>query len=179
MTGWVSRPIIVTVTQSLQLGGGSQRDNVKKVRDGPLCNIRHHYSGDAPREHVVASCRRSDWEADPKRMTRIAEPFFREHCWRCHGPKVAKGDLRLDQLSDDVASPAVFERWHAIVERLQSGEMPPKDEPRPPAKQSADLARRISTRLEEAAAQQRSEGRVVLRRLNRVEYETPCAICST
>jgi len=31
--------------------------------------------------------------------------------------------------------------------------------------------RRISSQLDEAAAKQRSEGRVVLRRLNRVEYE--------
>ena len=83
----------------------------------------------------------------------------------------AKGDLRLDQLDADLAKPTTFERWREIVARVQDGEMPPPKEPRPQATQVADLVKRLSARLDEAAAKQRSDGRVVLRRLNRVEYE--------
>ena len=57
------------------------------------------------------------------------------------------------------------------MERVQSGEMPPKDEPRPRPEQLADIVKLLSARLDAVAAKQRSEGRVVLRRLNRVEYE--------
>ncbi|PAW80630.1 MAG: hypothetical protein B9S33_18080 [Pedosphaera sp. Tous-C6FEB] len=97
--------------------------------------------------------------------------FLKEHCLRCHGPEQAKGDLRLDQLSTDFAQPSTFERWREVVTRVQVGEMPPKKEPRPPAAQTQALVRQLSARLEAASAQQRAEGRVVLRRLNRVEYE--------
>ena len=56
--------------------------------------------------------------------------FLKEHCLRCHGPEKVKGDLRLDQLETDFAKPSVFERWREVVSRTQSGEMPPKKEPR-------------------------------------------------
>src|ERR1700761_755959 len=104
-------------------------------------------------------------------LDRIAQPFFKEHCLRCHGPTKAKGDLRLDKLDTDLARPATFERWREIVARVQVGEMPPKGEPRPRPEEAADVVKRLSARLDEAAAKQRTEGRVVLRRLNRVEYE--------
>ncbi|MGN6544133.1 MAG: DUF1592 domain-containing protein, partial [Aureliella sp.] len=50
-------------------------------------------------------------------------------------------------------------------------EMPPPEEPRPEAKQSANFVERILAQLDKVAGSERSEGRVVLRRLNRVQYE--------
>ena len=97
--------------------------------------------------------------------------FIKEHCLRCHGPEQAKGDLRLDQLDTNFSKPSTFERWREVVTRVQSGEMPPKKEPRPQPTQVQTFVRQVSARLEEAGAKQRAEGRVVLRRLNRVEYE--------
>ena len=108
---------------------------------------------------------------DNASLNSIARPFLKEHCLRCHGPDVARGDLRLDQLDGDLSLPTTFERWREIVARVQAGEMPPKGEPRPQPAQVADVVKRLSARLDEVAAKQRAEGRVVLRRLNRVEYE--------
>ena len=101
----------------------------------------------------------------------LARPFFQAHCIHCHGPSQAKAGLRMDQLESDLSRPAVFRRWQAIVGQIRSGDMPPPGEPRPKADQSAALLQRLTARLDEAAAKQRAEGRVVLRRLNRVEYE--------
>ena len=97
--------------------------------------------------------------------------FIQEHCLRCHGEKKSKGDLRLDKLESDFSKSATSARWREILERVRSGEMPPKDEPRPDAAQAQAFVRRLDARLAEAAAKRRSEGRVVLRRLNRTEYE--------
>ena len=108
---------------------------------------------------------------DNASLNSIARPFLKEHCLRCHGPDVARGDLRLDQLDGDLSLPTTFERWREIVARVQAGEMPPKGEPRPQPAQVADVVKRLSARLDEVAAKRRAEGRVVLRRLNRVEYE--------
>jgi mono/diheme cytochrome c family protein len=105
-------------------------------------------------------------EANPKTIA-----FFKEHCLRCHGPDEAKGDLRLDQLDADLSKPGNFERWRNILDRVESGVMPPKKEPRPPKEQVADVTITLGAELDGAAAKLRSDGRVVLRRLNRVEYE--------
>ena len=97
--------------------------------------------------------------------------FLMEHCLRCHGPEKAKGDLRLDKLEADFSKSATAARWQEILARVQSGEMPPKNEARPDPVQSQAFTRKLSARLNEAAARRRAEGRVVLRRLNRTEYE--------
>ena len=100
-----------------------------------------------------------------------AAAFLKEHCLRCHGPEKVKGDLRIDQLDTDLAKPSTFERWREIASRVQSGEMPPKKEPRPESAQAQSFVRQLTARLDEAAAKHRAAGRVVLRRLNRVQYE--------
>ena len=98
--------------------------------------------------------------------------FFEKNCIKCHGPEKSKGDLRLDQLAPEFSQREDFERWREIATRIESGEMPPKKEARPDAAQAAMVVRLITARLGEAAAKRRAtEGRVVLRRLNRVEYE--------
>ena len=100
-----------------------------------------------------------------------AAAFMKEHCLRCHGPEKAKGDFRLDQLDTDFSKPSTFERWREVVARVQSGEMPPKKEARPQPAQVQTFVRQLTARLDDAALKHRPEGRVVLRRLNRVEYE--------
>jgi hypothetical protein len=71
----------------------------------------------------------------------------------------------------DFTNPDTVEQWHSIQERLRAGEMPPEDQPRPDAKQVAAVIQWIDARLLEVAARRKAEGRTVLRRLNRVEYQ--------
>lgn len=101
----------------------------------------------------------------------ITHSFFRDHCLDCHGETNAEGELRLDQLEADLAMPDTFRRWQQILERVKSGEMPPTTEPRPQPQQVTDFVMQLTARLDQAARSQPSESRVVLRRLNRVEYE--------
>src|SRR5439155_6373085 len=55
---------------------------------------------------------------------------------------------------------------------VRAGEMPPKAKPRPPEQDVQALTDWIRGRAEAAeAARRATQGRVVLRRLNRVEYE--------
>lgn len=108
---------------------------------------------------------------DSAGINNLAEPFFKQHCLRCHGEETAEGQLRLDRLESDLSRHASFERWRGIMNRVKTGSMPPKEEPRPDPAQASLFIRQLSTRLDEVAAKQRAEGRVVLRRLNRVEYE--------
>ncbi|MBS0204283.1 MAG: DUF1592 domain-containing protein [Planctomycetes bacterium] len=107
----------------------------------------------------------------PKSPLHETASFFQEYCLDCHGPDTAKADLRVDRLDGDLTQPSTFERWREIVTRIQSGEMPPATEPQPKPESVAEVARLISSKLDDVAAARRAEGRVVLRRLNRTEYE--------
>jgi mono/diheme cytochrome c family protein len=112
-------------------------------------------------------------EASPAAQPVDAElaAFFKQHCVRCHGEQKAENGLRIDQLDADLSRAATFARWHKLLQRLQSGEMPPDDEPQPAAPVRTAAVGRIAALLDEASAGRQREGRVVLRRLNRVEYE--------
>ena len=100
-----------------------------------------------------------------------AKSFFARHCQACHtGPKV-RGDFRLNNLSLDFNDRANRERWLNVLEQVKSGTMPPKEKPRPPASEVTALSDWINVRVKDAAAKNAGQGRVVLRRLNRTEYE--------
>jgi mono/diheme cytochrome c family protein len=98
-------------------------------------------------------------------------PFLARHCLACHGAEKPKGDLRLDRLTLDFADEATRQRWQAVLKRVQAGEMPPKSKPRPPENEVRLLSDWIRSEAGAAEAARRAQGRVVLRRLNRVEYE--------
>ncbi len=101
-----------------------------------------------------------------------ARPFLARHCLECHSGEKPKGELRLDRLSPDFEGAAAREKWLTALERLEAGEMPPKGKPRPPAKDVEAMAGWIRASAEAAEAVRRAtQGRGVLRRLNRVEYE--------
>lgn len=58
-----------------------------------------------------------------------------------------------------------------MLEQLRTGDMPPKGTPRPPAEEVQAAIHWISDRtLAAELAKRTTEGRVVLRRLNRAEY---------
>lgn len=86
--------------------------------------------------------------------------FFKQHCIRCHGAKTQEGDLRLDTVRADA------ELWQAVADRLELGEMPPKDEPQPPAAK----VKEIVAFAKRSAAKAAHREQVVLRRLNRTQY---------
>jgi len=98
-------------------------------------------------------------------------PFLAQYCRQCHAGEKPKGDLRLDELKPDFADPPSQETWRTVLERLEKGEMPPKSKPRPPKEESQAVIDWIRKNLDIADAAREAQGRVVLRRLNRVEYE--------
>lgn len=110
--------------------------------------------------------------SDAKPFDEQITPFLKQHCVSCHSGDKPKGKLQLDTADFNLADAASRERWAAILERVRNGEMPPADEPRPPAIDVQKLVDWVSPRLTRADEAARvAEGRVVLRRLNRVEYE--------
>ena len=121
---------------------------------------------------VAASPARLDQTADAKFFEERFRPLLVNHCVACHGAFKPKGKLRLDSLTTEFGDAVTRARWTAVVERLRAGAMPPEGKPRPSEQEVAALTGWLAPRLADADAVARAaEGRVILRRLNRVEYE--------
>ncbi len=98
--------------------------------------------------------------------------FLETHCLECHDDLSAEGDLELHGADFDAADPANFALWSNVFARVDDGEMPPPDEPRPdPGELSAFLGT-VATHLAAVEREIRQvNGRATVRRLNRSEYE--------
>jgi hypothetical protein len=100
-----------------------------------------------------------------------AKQLLAQHCEKCHSGAKPKGHFAIASLSDDFSDKKNREHWLTVLEQLKSGDMPPKEKPRPPTKDVQSVAEWISARAGQAeTAQRETEGRVVMRRLNRAEY---------
>ena len=98
-------------------------------------------------------------------------PFLAAHCRECHDGEKPKGDFRLDHLDPAFAAKTAEERWRSVQEQLRAGSMPPKKKTRPPEADVRAVMDWIDGRIAAAESARRStEGRVVMRRLNRLEY---------
>jgi hypothetical protein len=99
-------------------------------------------------------------------------PFLGAHCFGCHDPETKSGGLDLTTLQADVDDPVAFAKWVKVHDRVASGEMPPRDEPRPDAAESKRFLTELDQRLAAADRRRQSrEGRIRLRRMTRREFE--------
>ena len=104
----------------------------------------------------------------PKAVT----SFLDQHCFECHDADVKKGGLDLTSLKFDLKDPQLFEKWVKVHDSVADGEMPPKKKPRPDAKLTDTFLEALDSQLRDtSAAQTAAQGRTLVRRLNRIEYE--------
>lgn len=100
-------------------------------------------------------------------------PILKKHCFKCHGEKKQKGDLRLDTLSGDLSKDRVAaEAWHDVQNALNLSEMPPKKEDSLLPAELRTVTSWITQEIDALVASQKSTGgRIVLRRLNKTDYQ--------
>lgn len=100
------------------------------------------------------------------------EDFLETYCASCHGPDKEKGDLRLDQLSRNFRMGEDSHLWAEVIENINSGEMPPEDEPQPKQEEIAVFIAELDERLKEGkAARMAARPPVAHYRLSRQEYQ--------
>jgi hypothetical protein len=98
--------------------------------------------------------------------------LLNKYCIDCHGPKKQKGDLRLDQVSNIINDGTVALKWQDILDAMNLSEMPPEDEKQPTKEELANTLEKLTGNLVEARKRLTdSGGHIVLRRLNRREYD--------
>jgi hypothetical protein len=119
----------------------------------------------------MQACGQDAGPSNAKQPDDLPGLFFAKHCQACHGGSKPKGDFQLKSLMRDFSDKDNRLHWLAVLEQVEAGNMPPAKRPRPSAKEVKGLTDWISERVAKAEADQRAtQGRVVLRRLNRNEY---------
>jgi mono/diheme cytochrome c family protein len=125
-----------------------------------------------PRAEVPAQERSFDpAQGKPAAYKDAVRPLLAKYCAKCHGAVKPKAKLNLDAYPDEASVLQDRKTWKRVLDQMHAREMPPDDKPQPtPAER--DL---VTSWIEEALERvepgvPRDPGRVVLRRLNRVEY---------
>jgi hypothetical protein len=99
-------------------------------------------------------------------------PFFAKNCVECHGEKKQKGKVTLHDIHGDLSSGEGLDRWEDILEMLESGEMPPEDEPQPTAAERQAVVEWIEAGLRSQTAKAEEEKPApTARRLTNFEYQ--------
>jgi hypothetical protein len=111
-------------------------------------------------------------EPAPPHMDDGQRAFFKAYCVECHNGEVTEGKVRLDDLPFELRDIPTTERWQKILNTLNSGEMPPKEEKQPPPFEKAAFLRGLSSTMVAARKALSDTGGVLtIRRLNKREYE--------
>lgn len=100
-------------------------------------------------------------------------PTLVKHCYSCHSQSVdkPKGDFRIDTLTTNFNDNTSKDAWPLVLKQIKSGEMPPKTKSKPSETELKLVSEWINSGIKIAKEKRTSEGRTVLRRLNRIEYE--------
>jgi hypothetical protein len=105
-------------------------------------------------------------------FTKEIRPLLVAKCGQCHGKKPQDNELDLAGFATSeafLARPAVIEH---VVERLQTGDMPPREAPQPSDAEREQMLGWLTAALDaEATARAGDPGPVTLRRLSNVEYD--------
>lgn len=115
---------------------------------------------------MVHVCSASDDEQDRRSAIR----FLSDHCVKCHRGDTPKSGFGMESLIESASGESDLQAWKEIARRLESRDMPPKDEPRPTDSEYETATAAIREIIERQEVVILSKAPRPLRRLNRVEY---------
>lgn len=99
------------------------------------------------------------------------QPTLETFCVGCHNQDSPEAEVRLDYQLNQIDLGRQHEMWRAVAEKLESGEMPPEDEPQPTTEERAALIAWVTACVESIdCGEISSPGVVTIHRLNRREY---------
>ena len=102
--------------------------------------------------------------------------FFESYCLECHDTLTEKGEVNLEEIPFQVTTIQEAELWQKVLNSMNSGEMPPEDDPQPENHEKADFLDALAqTMVDARRSLSDSGGMITMRRLNRREYQNSIA----
>jgi hypothetical protein len=101
-----------------------------------------------------------------------AAKFLKSYCSECHSGPNADAALDVESLKLETAEAPSFTTWVRLFDRVRKQEMPPKEYGQPTPTEREAFLKQLGAKLHAASLErQQGEGRVLVRRLNRNEYQ--------
>lgn len=97
-------------------------------------------------------------------------PFVARHCYECHDDTTHKGKFSLEALVGPASLRDSRETWERILQHVNLGLMPPPEADQPAVADRATFVRWLDHALHPIDPDRPDPGRVVVRRLSRIEY---------
>ena len=120
---------------------------------------------------IISAASRLTAEDSPD-FARGGQPFLKKHCLGCHSGAKPKAKLSLDAFRDATSVVRQRKVWGAVLKKIRSGDMPPKNRPRPAPAEVAAFTAHVKAVFDYADRHAKPDpGRVTMRRLNRTEYK--------
>ena len=102
---------------------------------------------------------------------RSVQPVINQSCVGCHNDRSAAGGLNIVPFQNSASLASNRDDWERIIQKIRTGEMPPKGMPRPTPVQAEELMAFVTAEFARADKLVKPDpGRVTARRLNRNEY---------
>jgi Protein of unknown function (DUF1592)/Protein of unknown function (DUF1588)/Protein of unknown function (DUF1587)/Protein of unknown function (DUF1595)/Protein of unknown function (DUF1585)/Planctomycete cytochrome C len=99
------------------------------------------------------------------------KPLLSNYCYECHADGINKAGLALDSYETVEEIKAARSKWEGVLRNVSQHQMPPDDDGPVPSNAERDLISRfVEQELFKLDPAHPDPGRVVLRRLNRAEY---------
>lgn len=99
-----------------------------------------------------------------------ASPVVSGYCYDCHNADYSEAGVELDRLDPDMVRGDDAEHWHAALDMVNSGEMPPDDGEQPSDDERRALVDWITRSLDAARSTRRGSEQPLLRRLTKRQY---------
>ena len=139
---------------------------------GQVCEWRARSCRSTQWVWTIAICFLAARSLSAAEVPQDVRAFFEKHCTECHDQQSRKGGLDLTTPAVDLADAPTLLRWVRLHDRVLSGEMPPKDSEPPKAEEIKPVLEWLSQTLSAEELQRRAKnGRSVVRRMNRSEFE--------
>lgn len=115
---------------------------------------------------------REQWaQSAPPDFEKSVLPFLADNCYACHNARRKSGKLNLELYKTAASITQERDTWEHVLQKLRTGEMPPKGAPRPDAMELKAVIVSIEKAFDLADRMAKPDpGRVTARRLNRAEY---------
>jgi hypothetical protein len=110
--------------------------------------------------------------AAPPDFGAFCNGFVMKHCAKCHSETDPQAELNLLTFTDSDSLVRQRKVWMNVIRQIQSGSMPPQEEPQPAADDAERFVEEIQAIFDYADRHAKPDpGRVTMRRLNRLEYK--------
>jgi mono/diheme cytochrome c family protein len=87
---------------------------------------------------------------------RTVRPFFAKHCYSCHNARGNSGGLNLQEFNSAASVNEYRDEWERILKRISSGQMPPRQAPRPDSAEVDRVCQWIQGELDRTAHDRRN-----------------------